>query len=298
MELIAASRIAKAQQRVAAAQPYAQAITGVLTSLASNSNVDHPMLTPPGGSRRAAVLVVTSDRGLAGGYNANVLRRAEELSAFLREHDIEPILYVVGRKGVGFYSFRRRPIAASWTGFSEQPHYSDAQECGNEVVRAFERGRTDRDGAGSTDEGTDTAAQHEGPSVDEVHIVHTEYVSALVQRPTSHRVVPMEVEERDIADAPEGLLPDYEFEPEADALLDALLPKYINTRIYAAMLESAAAESAARQRAMKAATDNADDLVTALTREANSARQAEITQEISEIVGGANALAEAGSDRT
>jgi F-type H+-transporting ATPase subunit gamma len=286
MELIAASRIARAQQRVADSKPYANEITRVLTALASSSNVDHPLLTERDNPRRAAVLVVTSDRGLAGAYNANVLRCAEELMALLRREDKQPVLYAIGRKGVSYYRFRRREIAAEWTGFSEQPHYDNAREVGAELVRAFRIGRFEEDGENDTDE----------RGVDEVHLVHTEFVSALVQRPVAQRIAPMVIEEHDRAEAPAGYLPQYEFEPESEELLSALLPKYVNTRIFAALLDSAASESAARRRAMKAATDNAEELIKSYTREANSARQAEITQEISEIVGGADALAASGSD--
>jgi F-type H+-transporting ATPase subunit gamma len=285
MELIATSRIGKAQQRVAAAKPYADEVTNVLTALASNSNTDHPLLVERPEPKRAGVLVVTSDRGLAGGYSANALRTAEELMVRLRAEGKMPVLYVIGRKGVGYYRFRSRDIEASWTGFSEQPSFEDAREVGELLVRTFLAGTEDTvDGNGSD----------EIRGVDELHLVHTHFVSMLTQTPTARRFAPMEVEESDI---PEGMvLPAYEFEPEAEELLKALLPKYLNTRIYAALLESAASESAARRQAMKSATDNAEELVKSYTRQANQARQAEITQEISEIVGGANALAAAGSD--
>jgi F-type H+-transporting ATPase subunit gamma len=276
MELIATSRIARAQARVAAAKPYADEITVVLSELASAATLDHPMLVERENPSRAAVLVMTSDRGLCGGYNANVIRAAEELGALLREQGKEPVLYLIGRKGVNFYRFRQRPIAASWTGFSEQPHYVNAAEAGEALVEAFL--------AGSANDG-----------VDELHIVYTEFRSMLTQTPVARRVAPLEVEyseeERPAARAM------YEFEPDAETLLASLLPKYINTRLFAALLESAASESAARRRAMKAATDNANDIIRSLTREMNQARQAQITQEISEIVGGADALAAAaGSD--
>lgn len=284
MELVATSRIAKAQARVAASLPYAQAITDVLTALASNAAVDHPLLTPRPRVRRAGVLVVTSDRGLAGGYSSNAIRTAESLIARLREDGKEPVLYVVGRKGVTYYRYRNRPIEASWTGFSEQPSFDDARLVGETLIEAF------------TQSGDNTA---EGPGadgahgVDELHIVYTQFKSLMTQTPTTRIIGPMEVEERPRT---EGVLPAYEFEPEAEALLDALLPKYINTRIYAALVESSASESAARRRAMKSATDNAEEAIEKYTREMNSARQASITQEISEIVGGANALAAAGSE--
>jgi F-type H+-transporting ATPase subunit gamma len=290
MELVATSRIAKAQARVTASLPYAQAITGVLTALASNASVDHPLLTPRPTVRRAGVLVVTSDRGLAGGYSSNAIRTAEALIARLRADGKEPVLYVIGRKGTTYYRFRRRPIAASWTGFSEQPTFADAREVGQTVLEALNHGAQDAPG----DE--EAPGVDDAPGVDEMHIVYTRFKSLMTQEPLARFIAPMEVEERERTEADPGLLPAYEFEPEAEALLDALLPKYVNTRIYAALLESAASESAARRRAMKSATDNADDMIKSYTRQMNSARQAGITQEISEIVGGANALASAGSD--
>jgi F-type H+-transporting ATPase subunit gamma len=284
MELVATSRIAKAQARVEASLPYAKAITGVLTALASNARIDHPLLTPRERVRRAGVLLVTSDRGLAGGYSSNAIRTAESLIARLRADGKEPVLYVVGRKGVTFYRFRNREIAASWTGFSEQPAFSDAREVGETLITAFTAGADDVDGGAGADGVL---------GIDELHIVYTEFHSLMTQTPVAKIIGPMQVEDRPRS---EGLLPAYEFEPEAEALLDALLPKYINTRIYAALIESAASESAARRRAMKSATDNAEEMIEKYTREMNTARQAGITQEISEIVGGANALAASGSE--
>ncbi|MGW0431145.1 F0F1 ATP synthase subunit gamma [Micromonospora sp. NPDC003197] len=287
MELVATSRIAKAQARVAASLPYAQAITGVLTALASNSQIDHPLLTARPKVRRAGVVVVTSDRGLAGGYSTNAIKAAESLVARLKADGKEPVLYVIGRKGVTYYRFRNRPIEASWTGFSEQPSFANAREVGETLIKAFTHGADDtEDGAGL--DGV--------RGVDELHIVYTEFKSLMTQNPVTRIVGPMEVEDRPRSEAAPGLLPAYEFEPDAEALLDALLPKYINTRIYAALIESAASESAARRRAMKSATDNAEEMIDKYTREMNSARQAGITQEISEIVGGANALAASGSE--
>ncbi|GAA2599381.1 F0F1 ATP synthase subunit gamma [Dactylosporangium fulvum] len=282
-ELVATSRIGKAQERVAASLPYAEAITGVLTALASNTDVDHPLLVPRSTVHRAGVLLVTSDRGLCGGYNANAIRTCEQLIARLREDGKQVALYIAGRKGVAYYRFRGRPIAGSWTGFSEQPRYENASEIGETLIQAFVNG-------------ADDSIDGPGPDgilgVDELYMVHTQFRSLMTQTPVARIVAPMEVEEQEVS----GPLPAYEFEPEAEQLLDALLPKYINTRIFAALLDSAASESAARRRAMKSASDNADDLLKRYTREMNSARQAAITQEISEIVGGANALAAAGSD--
>ena len=283
-ELVATSRIAKAQERVSASKPYAEAITQVLTALASNASVDNPLLQARERVRRAGVLLVTSDRGLAGAYNANAIRTAEQLMARLRADGKEVALYIVGRKGVGYYRFRNRPIETSWTGFSERPSFSDARAIGDALLEAFVAGADDEDG-------------HYGPDgiqgVDELHIVSTQFKSLMTQTAEARFLAPMQVEERE---REPGLRPAYEFEPEAEELLAALLPKYLNTRIYAALLDSAASESASRRRAMKSASDNADDLLKRYTREMNSARQAAITQEISEIVGGANALAAAGSD--
>ncbi|MDP9408119.1 MAG: F0F1 ATP synthase subunit gamma [Actinomycetota bacterium] len=276
MELIAASRIAKAQAAVNAAKPYADAITDVISAASSEGSVDHPLLTERDGAGRVAVLVITSDRGLAGAYNANSLRAGDELSSLLRQEGKSPVPYLVGRKAVGYYRFRGRDVEESWTGFSEQPRYENAKKVADRLIDDFLRG---------ADEG----------GVDEIHVVYTEFVSALTQRAVARRVLPLVVEFTD-EPRPEGPLPLYEFEPSPEALLDALLPRYIETRVFAALLESAASESAARRRAMKAATDNADELTKTLTRAANAARQAEITQEISEIVGGSDALASVAAD--
>ena len=288
MELVATSRIAKAQQRVQAALPYTNELTRALSALASNSTTDHPLLSRRENPRRAAVLVITSDRGLAGAYSSNALRTANELDALLRDEGKEPVRYVVGRKGVAYYRFRQRDVARSWTGFSEQPGFTDAKEIGDALVAAFLAGADDTDEGGGEDGVL---------GVDEIHIVYTEFRSMLTQVPVAQRIAPLVVEESE-EEAPEGYLPAYEFEPEPGELLGAILPKYVNARIFAALLESAASESASRRRAMKSATDNAEDLIKSYTREANQARQAEITQEISEIVGGADALASAGSENS
>jgi F-type H+-transporting ATPase subunit gamma len=288
MELVATSRIAKAQARVAASQPYAVAITNVMTALASHANIDHPLLSPREVVRRAGVLVITSDRGLCGGYNANAIRTTEQLISRLREEGKRVTLYVVGRKGVTYYRFRNRPIEASWTGFSEQPTFADAREISRTLIAAF------LSGADDTDEEEGGGGIDGVIGVDELHIVHTQFRSLMTQTPVANFLAPLQVEEAEEEVA--GPLPAYEFEPDPDALLDALLPKYINTRIYAALIDAAASESAARRKAMKSATDNAEEMIGTLTREMNAARQAAITQEISEIVGGANALAAAGSE--
>lgn len=283
-ELIATSRIAKAQARVDAARPYSTEITNMLTELASASALDHPLLVPRENPKRAAVLVVSSDRGLCGGYNANVLRRAEELFSLLRDEGKSPVLYVIGRKALGYYSFRQRDVVESWTGFSERPTYENAKEIADTLVTAFM--------SGADDDGDDGGA--DGIlGVDEIHIVSTEFRSMLSQTAAALRIAPMVVEyvgDEQPEDGPRTL---FSFEPNAETLFDALLPRYIATRVYAALLEAAASESASRRRAMKSATDNADDLIKALTLAANRERQAQITQEISEIVGGANALADA-----
>ena len=311
MELIATSRIARAQARVDASRPYAKEITKVLSALASAAGtLDNPLLVERERPSRAAMLVVTSDRGLCGGYNANLIRAAEELHALLRDEGKSVEMYLIGRKAVSYYTFRQRPIAQSWTGFSEQPSYENAAAAGNALVQAFLAGVDD---SGSSAGGAERDPGPDGvPGVDELHIVFTEFRSMLTQTPQVRRIAPLEVEYADDdastpdtgADErpagrrsrPEGPAPLYEFEPDADELLAHLLPKYINARIYAALLEAAASEQAARRQAMKAATDNATDLIQDLTREANQARQGIITQEISEIVGGAEALSAAGSD--
>jgi F-type H+-transporting ATPase subunit gamma len=286
MELVATSRIAKAQERVAASLPYAYAITGVLTALASSSDISHPLLVPREQVRRAGVLVVTSDRGLCGAYNANAIRTCEELVTKLREEGRQVRLYVVGRKGVAYYSFRKRPVEQSWTGFSEQPGFADARAIGQTLIAAFEAGADDEAGT----PGPDGVV-----GVDELHVVHTQFRTLMTQAPVANFLAPMQVEEREATE--EIMPPSYEYEPDSGTLFDALLPKYVNTRIYAALIDAAASEWASRRRAMKSASDNAEEVMETLTREMNSARQAEITQEISEIVGGANALAAAGSEQ-
>ncbi|MGH3564835.1 MAG: F0F1 ATP synthase subunit gamma [Pseudonocardia sp.] len=301
MELIATSRIAKARARVEAAKPYAEEITRVLTELADNSALDHPLLVERENPQRAAVLVVTSDRGQAGGYNASVLRAADELQALLRDQGKEPVLYVIGRKGVNYYRFRRREVLASWTGFSEQPGYANAAEVAQTLVAAFMAGAGER---GDDEAAEITGVPQEGVvGVDELHLVYTQFQNMVTQTPQARRMAPMEIdyaepdpESRAADTADSGFHALYSFEPEADTLFDALLPRYISARLFAALLESAASESANRQRAMKAATDNANELIRTLTLEANQARQAQITQEISEIVGGADALVSAGSE--
>ena len=283
MELIAASRIAKAQAQVAASKPYAEEITRVVTAIASTSGVSGPLTTARENPDRAGVITITSDRGLAGAYNSSALRTTEQLFSTLSGEGKDSVLFTVGRKAVGYFSFRGRTPTAAYTGFSEQPAYADAKKAADTAIAAFHAGS----GGTFTDDD-----DNEHPGIDELHLVYTEFVSALTQRAKAVRLLPLVVEESD-EPPPDGPLPAYEFEPDAETVLDALLPRYVESRVYAALLESAASESASRRRAMKAATDNADDLIKSLTRSVNAARQAEITQEISEIVGGADALASA-----
>jgi F-type H+-transporting ATPase subunit gamma len=273
MELISASRIVKAQQRVSASTPYANELTRAVSAVASYSSVVHPLTTPRSNPRRAAVLIISADRGMAGAYSTNAIKEGEQLAALLRERGLSVASYLVGRKAVNYYKFRERAIAASWTGFSDNPTYENAKEVSEALLAAFVEG-SDNQG------------------VDEIHIVFTKFRSMLTQEATAKRMIPLEVVESDQAPV-SGILPEYEFEPSAGDVLDALLPRYIEARIFNAMLQSAASEHAARRRAMKSATDNAEELIKSLTRLANAARQAEITQEISEIVGGADALASA-----
>ena len=279
-EMIATSRIGKAQARLKEARPYATEITRMLTTLAAEAALDHPLLVEHAEPKRAGVLVVSSDRGLCGAYNSSAFRRAEELFSLLRESGKTPVLYTVGRKALGYYRFRNWDITESWTGFSERPSYEDAAKIAETLVKAFMAG-AEVDGE---------RPEQDGPAgVDELHIVYTEFKSMMSQSAGAHRIAPMVVEY--VEDAGPYTL--YSFEPDATTLFESLLPRYLTTRVYAALLESAASELASRQRAMKSASDNADDLIKALTLEANRERQAQITQEISEIVGGANALADA-----
>ena len=270
-ELISASRVVRAQQRVEASRPYTSQITHALTSVANTEvTVSHPLLEPRAEVKAAGVLVITSDRGLAGPYNANVLRTAAELMARLQADGVEPRLYVTGRKGVAYYRFRRRELAGSWAGFADRPDYDDAKQAADAMLEAF----LDHD-------------------VDELHMVYTDFVSMGTQRAVAQRIIPLVVEET--RERPPEPIPQYIYEPSAQAVLDALLPRYVEARVFTALLEAAASEHAARRRAMKAATDNAAELIESYTREYNQARQAQITQEIMEIVGGAEALQSTGS---
>ena len=276
MELIAASRIVKAQGRVDAARPYALELRRAVSAAASQTaSIDHPLLVSGVESKRAAVLIVTSDRGLAGAYSTNALKEAEALSRLLVEEGGQEVVnYLFGRKALGFYSFRNRPIADSWTGQTDAPTYEQAREIADALLAAY-----------------NTDASEGG--VDEIHVVYTRFINMGVQEAAVLRILPLAVVSASAADAPTGAIALYDFEPSAEVVLDALLPQYVAQLIYSCLLESAASEHAARRRAMKSATDNAEELIKSLVRAANAARQAEITQEISEIVGGADALSDA-----
>jgi F-type H+-transporting ATPase subunit gamma len=274
MELIAASRVVKARQRVIESTPYAKALTRAVSAVATFSNVDHPLTTEKAEVRRAAMVVITSDRGLAGAYSSAVLKESERLAEKLRAEGKEVIPYLVGRKAVGFYKFRRRTFAQEWEGNSDRPSYEVAREIGQRITDDFIK-------------------EYDAGGVDEVHVVFTRFISMVTQDPDVIRLLPLEVVEGTEPPGEHEVLPLYEFEPSGEEVLDALLPKYVTSRLFNALLQSAASELAARQRAMKSATDNAEELIRKYTRLANQSRQAEITQEISEIVGGVEALASA-----
>jgi F-type H+-transporting ATPase subunit gamma len=271
MELISASRIQKAQARVAASGPYSRAVTRAVSAVATYSNVDHILTTEPETITRAAVVLFTSDRGLAGAFSTNIIRESGELTARLQAQGKEVIYYLVGRKAAAYFLFRRREAVQTWTGGTDNPEFATAQEIGKTLVDKFVQ---------SEDEG----------GVNEIHIIYNRFISALTQEPQVVRLLPLEVVEGVEAPEPGESLPSYEFEPDVGDVLDSLLPVYIESRIFNAMLQSAAAKHAATQRAMHAASDNADKLIKDYTRLANNARQSEITQQISEIVGGADAL--------
>ncbi len=275
MELISASRIQKAQQRVLASTPYSRAITRAVSAVATYSNVDHPLTTEREKLDTAAVVIFTSDRGLAGAFSSSILKEAESLAELLRSEGKKVVFYLVGRKAVGYFSFRRRESVQSWTGSTDQPVFETAKEIADAVVTAYN-------------------LDDEEGGVDEIHLVYNRFVSMVSQVPEVVRLLPLEIVESDLPAEPSNeVYPLYEFEPDAETVLDALLPIYVESRIFNAMLQSAAAEHAARQKAMKSASDNADNLIRDYTRLANNARQSEITQQISEIVGGADALASA-----
>src|SRR5918992_105188 len=268
MELIASSRIIKAQRRVEAARPYAEKMQELMASVARNaSNIDHPLLRQREQVGTVGHVVITADRGLAGAYNSNVIRAAER---DMSDHD-QTRLFISGKKGISYFNFRGYDIAQSWQGFSDQPRIENAREVAKAAVEAF-----------TSDD------------VDEVRLVYTRYESALVQRPVVLKLLPVPREEFEAEEEQEaGQVANYVFEPEPEDILSYLLPRYVEGAVLQGMLEAAASEHAARRRAMKAATDNADELIENLTREYNQARQAEITTEIMEVTGGAEALAQA-----
>ncbi|WP_046730638.1 F0F1 ATP synthase subunit gamma [Streptomyces humi] len=282
MEMIAASRVVKAQRKVRASAPYATELTRAVTAVGTGSNTKHPLTTEADAPTRSAVLLLTSDRGLAGAFNSNAIKAAEQLTARLEAEGKEVDTYIVGRRGLAHYNFRERKVVESWSGFTDEPSYADAKKVAAPLIEAIE---------------TETA----DGGVDELHIVYTEFVSMMTQTALDARLLPLRLDEVAEEGAAKGdeILPLYDFEPSAEDVLDALLPRYVESRIYNALLQSAASKHAATRRAMKSATDNAGELINTLSRLANAARQAEITQEISEIVGGASALADAtaGSDR-
>ncbi|MDO8381405.1 MAG: F0F1 ATP synthase subunit gamma [Microbacterium sp.] len=273
MELIAASRIQKAMARVKASSPFARAVTRAVSAVATHSNVEHPLTTERPVIRRSAVVIFTSDRGLAGAFNSQILREGLELAALLRSQGKEVTYFLVGRKAVGYFQFRKLASAAQWIGDTDTPQFTTAEKISAELLESYRRG-------GDTD------------GVDEIHLVYNRFVSMMVQSAETVRLLPLEVVESD-ASAPEthAVYPLYEFEPDPETVLDALLPVYIQSRVFNALLQSSAAKHAATQKAMKSASDNADKLITTYTRLRNNARQAEITQQIAEIVGGADALA-------
>lgn len=274
MELISASRIQKAQARVAAATPYSTAVTRAVSAVATYTNVSHVLTTEPAKVDRAAIVIFASDRGLAGAFSSQVLREAEELTQLLRSEGKDVAYFLVGRKANAYFSFRRRTPERVWTGGTDAPVFETAREIGDAILESFLRDAS------------------EG-GVDEIHIVYNRFVNMVSQVPQVVRVLPLEIVEGVEEPGDAQVLPLYEFEPDAEKVLDALLPVYIESRIYNAMLQSAASEHASRQRAMKSASDNADKLIREYTRLANNARQSEITQQISEIVGGADALSDA-----
>ena len=272
MELISASRIVKAQQRVQASSPYSNELTNTVRAVALSSNTSHPLTSAEENPKRAAVLIITADRGMAGAYSNAAIKEGDLLIARLRARGLEVDAFLVGRKVLNFYRFRDRPIKASWTGFSDNPTFENARVVSAALITSF-----------LTDSGT-------GEGVDELHIIYTRFKSMILQEPIADVLLPLaNSSETQVGSSAST----YEFESSAESVLNALLPRYVEARIFNAMLQSAASEHAARRRAMKSATDNADELIKSLTRLANAARQAEITQEISEIVGGADALASA-----
>lgn len=274
MEMIAASRVNKAQLKAKQSEPFNDELVSAVGMVAGHTDVAHPLTVEAPNPKRAALLVLSSDRGLAGAYSSNVIRMAEGLIDRLTAAGREVDLYTTGRKAADYFSFRERTPVRAWAGFSEDPQFSNAKEIGELIIEQF---LTDADEGG----------------VDELHVVFTQFNSMVSQTPRIMRLLPLEVVEGEERSGPQQT---YDFEPDAASVLDQLLPMYVQSRIYYGLVESAASEVAARQQAMHSATDNAKGLIEQLTREANQARQAEITQEINEIVGGAGALADSGQE--
>ncbi len=253
MELISASRIVKAQQRVAASSPYSDELTGAVRAVATQSSTVHPLTSPAINPKRAAVLIITADRGMAGAYSNAAIKQGDQLIAEISSRGLEVDAYLIGRKAVNFYRFRNRAIAGSWTGFSDNPTFENAREVSSSLILAFL-----------------TNSLESAQGVDELHIVYTEFKSMITQLPVEDRLLPLATSEQ--GEAQSGITAMYEFESNAEGVLNALLPRYVEARVFNAMLQSAASEHAARRRAMKSATDNADELIKSLTRLANAAR--------------------------
>ncbi len=271
-ELIAASRIGRARTRATAATPFAQAITRAVSAVATHAHVDHPMIEPRHDTAKVAVLVVASDRGMAGSYSAAIIRETERLLERLEREGKEPELYVAGRRAISYFRYRGRELSEQWSYGSDSPSSEVANEIADALLAAH------------------SAAAEDG-GVAELHVVYTQFVNMVTQRPRVVRMLPLEVVEGVVEH--DEVEPLYDFEPSVEVVLDALLPRYVRSRIFSFLLEAAASELASRQRAMHTAVDNAEDLIRNYTRLANQARQADITQEISEIVSGADALAAA-----
>lgn len=297
-ELIATSQITKAQARVAAAKPYADEMQDVMERLAAASSLDHPMLRERENGRVAAILVVTSDRGMAGGYNHNVLKKAAELERMLSDAGYEVVRYVTGNKGVTHYRFRDMDVAGTWTGWSQKPSWEETHDVRRHIIDGF---MASSEGNAKWREGLNTPEGQAVRGFDQVHVVYTEFVSMLSQEARVHQLLPIEpvleefeYEQESMLEQTGTVSPDMSFEPDPDTLLAELLPAYVSRSLYSIFLEASASESASRRTAMKNATDNATDLANNLSREANQARQAKITQEITEIIGGAGALSGSG----
>ena len=268
MELIAASRITRAQAAAKATLPYTREINRAVSAVAAHSDFRHPLTTERDNQGRSAILIITSDRGLAGPYSSNVIRMAERLTQTLLAEGREVVTYMTGRKGIAYYEYRNRPLEQTWSGFSDKPTYADSDTISDTLIERF-------------------LQPEDGGGVDEIQVVYTRFESMLVQEPRVRRVLPLHVVHENVD---HELSPLYTFEPDAETVLDALLPLYVRNRIHFYLMQAAASELASKQKAMKAATDNAQSLIETLTRQANQARQAQITQEITEIVGGASAL--------